>query len=141
MNEQTAVAVREWHAESEEAVRKGPTKPSLPDNLEPIPDLLVLRCDGTPSIHPGTPEGVGKRLREMTIDRDRIIQMWKAEGKTKTYIPNTGEARTMKMRAKLQNRVETKHLEVTKRLIQESTKRITDDPNIEWATIPAMEIV
>jgi hypothetical protein len=133
--------MKKWQADAELVAQNGPPKPLVPEELGPIPDLLVLRCDGTPSIHPGTPEGVGKRLREMVIDRDRIIQMWRSEGKTKTFIPNTGEARTMKMRAKLQNRVETKHAEVTKRLIQTTTKRITDDPNIEWATIPAMEIV
>lgn len=93
-----------------------------PPRETPLPDLLIYKeKSGGPR---GTPEIVTERLRDMREERERIAQMWNAEGKTKFYVPNTSEARKMKMQAKLHNRAEAKHAEIVKRRVQLETKAI-----------------
>lgn len=96
------------------------SKPPPPE--KPLPDLIVYRED--PAAPKGTPALVATRLAEMRADRERIASMWKKEGETKAWIPNTPEARRMKVQAKLHNRLDLKHIEVVRRFIDEHKKVI-----------------
>lgn len=88
----------------------------------PLPDLLIYKEKSAGPL--GTPEVVAQRLRDMREERERIAKMWNAEGKTRTYIPNTSEARKMKLQAKLHNRAEARHAEIVKKRVQLETKPI-----------------
>lgn len=107
-----------------------------PPREEPLPDLVVYTQDWTAP--PGTPDVVQKRLKELKEDRERIARMWKSEGKTKAYIPNTAEARRMKVQAKLHNRLDLKHTEVVKRQVDITQKAIEIPEDAE--TIKAIEL-
>jgi len=105
------------------------------EGLDPLPDLVVYREE--PRGPDGTPEVVLTRLKDLKEKREEIESMWRREGKTRTYIPCTEEARRMKLQAKLQNRLETKHAEVVMRHIEESRKVIhIDEPNVVKAVPP-----
>lgn len=93
-----------------------------PPREKPLPDLIVYTEN--PNAPKGTPAVVATRLAEMRADRERIANMWKREGDTRAYIPNTSEARKMKMQAKLQNRLDTKHVEIVRQFIDENKKVI-----------------
>lgn len=108
-----------------ELVRRAPS----PDRLmkfEPTPDLLVYRED--PTAPPGTPDIVVERLCDLARKRE-IQQMWMSE-RTRTYIPNTEEARKMRLAAKLHSRLETKHAEVVKRELVEHRRIIETDASM-----------
>ncbi|MGI9142729.1 MAG: hypothetical protein ACR2IJ_06015 [Fluviibacter sp.] len=94
--------------------------PPRPDGI--LPDLVVYTEQ--PSGPKGTPEVVAKRLLELREDRERIAKMWKQEGKTRAYIPNTAEARRMQLQAKLHNRAEAKHAEIIKQELVKVTRPI-----------------
>lgn len=93
-----------------------------PARESPLPDLVVYTEE--PTGPKGTPEVVAKRLLELKEDRERIARMWKEGGKTKTYIPNTTEARRLHLQAKLQNRAEAKHAEIVKQELVRVTRPI-----------------
>ncbi len=112
-----------WEPPSDALEELTISKPTPPE--KPLPDLIVYTQD--PSAPPGTPKEVATRLAEMKADRERIAAMWKKEGKTKAWIPNTPEARKMKMQAKLQNRLDLKHTEVVRKFIDQ-TKRAIEVP-------------
>lgn len=118
-----AVMAEEWCPPTDALKELTISKPPPPE--KPLPDLIVYRED--PSAPKGTPGVVATRLAEMKADRERIEKMWKREGQTKAWIPNTPEARKMKMQAKLQNRLDTKHVEIIRRFIDEN-KRVIEIP-------------
>jgi hypothetical protein len=109
-----------WNPPAEPLKALEKAKP--PARETPLPDLLIYK--EKPAGPRGTPEVVTERLRDMREERERIATMWNAEGKTKFFVPNTSEARKMKMQAKLHNRAEAKHAEIVKKRVTLETKRI-----------------
>lgn len=91
----------------------------------PLPDLVVYRAEfNAPR---GTPEVVANKLKDLKEQREELERMWREAGETRTYIPNTTEAKRMKLQAKLRNRVEAKHATVVRRQIEMAQKPIELD--------------
>ena len=98
------------------------------EKLPDIPDLVVTTVTPADEERDGdTPKVVVERLAELRERRKQIEQHWKKEGRTRAYIPNTEQARRMKLQAKLQNRQETKHADIVKAYIEKNTKAIEID--------------
>jgi hypothetical protein len=122
-----------WHPPLEPLKALEKSKPAPRET--PLPDLLIYTEKPDER---GTPTIVAERLRELKEKREQIAQMWNAEGRTRTYIPNTAEARKMKLQAKLQNRAEAKHAEIVKKRITLETKPIHLPP--DTVVIQAVEL-
>lgn len=125
-----------WYPPLEPLKALADAKPPPPE--KPLPDLIVYTLD--PSAPPGTPAVVATRLAEIRGERERISDMWKKEGKTKAWIPNTSEARKMKLQAKLQNRLDLKHTEVVRKFV-DTTKRVIEMPADTVAATPLENFV
>lgn len=127
---------KEWELPTDALAELNLSKPPPPE--KPLPDLIVYTLD--PSAPPGTPAVVATRLAEIRSERKRISDMWKKEGKTKAWIPNTSESRKMKLQAKLQNRLDMKHTEVVRKFV-DTTKRIIEMPADTVAATPLENFV
>ena len=114
-----------WHPPLEPLKELAEAKP--PDRPDPVlPDMLIYREVMTDR---GTPQVVSERLRDLREERARVAEMWNREGKTRVYIPNTAEARKMKLQAKLHNRLDLKHVEVVKKELTERVRKIEIPPD------------
>ena len=113
-------------------------RPEPPETSWITPDLVVYRQ--TWEAPAGTPEIVAVRLKELQERRQEIERMWHEEGRTTQYIPFTEQGRQMRMRAKLQNRAETKHAEIVKRFVDMNQKAIELDPEVLEIAKPMEEL-
>lgn len=98
----------------------------------PPPEIVLETIE----YHDGTPVIVRKMLSEMGERRKKIEEMWKKEGRTQTYIPGSERARQAKMKAKVENRIETRHAEIVREIIEKKQVPLTQTEAVVAQAVP-----